>query len=103
MNTPVYDDLSTFLAPKEINSLRLGSFQKLVSGPFHLLQLFSGIGKEIYAYAAELWLVVDRPLQKRHVTVLENEEHIRVAAGDGLPPGQGAEEPDLSYLQVPLG
>jgi hypothetical protein len=88
---------------EEANHLRLNAFDKLVSGPLHFLQLFSGISKKIHSQAAEIWLIVSTPLQKRQITFAKDKEHISVAARNCLPPGQRAEKPDLVYFVMPSG
>jgi hypothetical protein len=90
-------------ALKQTNPFAFDPLQKVVSGPFHLFQLFVGIRKEVHPQAAELWLVVDCPIQKGHLTRREHQEQISVAAGNGLPPGQGTKEPDFLYFRMPLG
>jgi hypothetical protein len=101
----LYKTIQALTSPalEEANSLRLNLFQELVSGPFHLLQFFSGISKKIHAHATELRLVVGRTLQKRQVTLFEDEEEVSVAARNRLPPGQGTEKPNLIYFRMLLG
>jgi hypothetical protein len=90
-------------ALEKTNPLRLNTFQKLVSGPFHLLQLFLGISKEIHPHPTEIWLVMDGPLQKRQVALFENQKHISVTAGNRVPPGQGAQDPNFGNFRMQPG
>lgn len=94
---------SSLPALEQTNPLRPYSFQKVVSGLCHLLQLFLGISQEVHPHSTELWLVMDGPLQKGQVALFEDKEHISVTTGNRVPPGQGAKEPNFSNFRMEPG